>query len=336
MHVTLYAPVDHFQHSICHSDLRLFNMRSVESDLFSVPESRILLGFTTSTLVSRPQISMLSLSDKELGVHKVTSATTHNLVRPPVPVNGDQKQLAWEAVYPKGSINPGNTTSPPGGFGFYLRGPQAFAEALKSPLLNVEVIMGYDVLFQRDFAFQKGGKLPGIYGGVGDSAYGCTGGRQQDRCKCFNLRLMWREDGAGELYTYVPQAGRNIERLLTVPPCSVQHPDYGLSVGRGAWYFRPGQWMRVIERVKLNEPGQENGEIEVLIDGRSVVLASGLVLRTEEGQDAHVQGLHFQTFFGGHTADWASPDEQRAWFANVSGAIVRPSSERATGYHDEL
>jgi len=52
-----------------------------------------------------------------------------------------------------------------------------------------------------------------------------------------------------------------------------------------------------------------------------------------------VQGAHFQTFFGGkvltalpilnfpektvgHTEDWASPKDQRAWFANVSGAIL--------------
>lgn len=29
-------------------------------------------------------------------------------------------------------------------------------------------------------------------GGVADAAYKCTGARQNDRCKCFNVRLMWR------------------------------------------------------------------------------------------------------------------------------------------------
>ena len=37
----------------------------------------------------------------------------------------------------------------------------------------------------------------------------------------------------------------------------------------------------------------------MFIDGKSVVHATGLVLRTEEGPDGRVQGLHFQTFFGG-------------------------------------
>lgn len=31
-----------------------------------------------------------------------------------------------------------------------------------------------------------------LVGGDGNLAYTCTGGRQNDRCKCFNLRPMWR------------------------------------------------------------------------------------------------------------------------------------------------
>ncbi|KAI0333233.1 hypothetical protein GY45DRAFT_1368496 [Cubamyces sp. BRFM 1775] len=306
------------------------------AEIFPVPDARLLLGFTTLTLVTSPNISVVPLSDKDLGVHKVSHSTTHNLVHPPVPVNGDPSQLAWEAVFPEGSINPGNKTAPLGGFGFYLRGPPAFAEALKDPAVNGEVVMGYDVLFEENFHFQKGGKLPGIYGGVGDSAYGCTGGRQTDRCKCFNLRLMWRDLGDGELYAYLPQAERNTERLLEVPPRSIQQPDYGFSVGRGAWRFPSGRWTRITERVRLNDLGEQNGEIEVFIDGNSVLLATGLVLRTQEGPDARMQGLHLQTFFGGSSPEWASPKTQRAWFANVSGAILTPKEARSKGIRDEL
>ncbi|KAI0628418.1 hypothetical protein C8Q77DRAFT_1076764 [Trametes polyzona] len=312
------------------------------SKLFPIPENSIALGFTTSNNTTSPHVQVVPLSDKALGVHKVTSATTHHLVQPPVPIPGadEANQLAWEAIYAEGSINPGNKSAPPGGFGFYLRGPPEFAASLRDPAVNGEVVLGYDVLLQDDFDFVKGGKLPGIYGGVGDSAYNCTGGRQTDRCKCFDLRLMWREDGIGELYAYVPQAGSDTERLLTVPPRSIQHPDYGFSVGRGAWMFPRGRWIRVTQRVKLNDLDKENGEIEVFIDGTSVILATGLVLRTPEGPDAYVQGLHFQTFFGGHSSDWASPKEQRAWFSNVSGAIIKssPASGRTGGQagHDEL
>ncbi|KAI0644863.1 hypothetical protein C8Q79DRAFT_912209 [Trametes meyenii] len=305
------------------------------ADVLSVPEDRILVGFTTSALVTTTGV-VVPLADKHLGVHKVTSATTHRLLYPPVPVNGDPNALSWEAVYSEGSINPGNKTAPSGGFGFYLRGPPPFADALNGLITaNGEVVMSYDVLLEEHFAFRKGGKLPGLYGGAGESSYGCTGGRQTDRCKCFNLRLMWRENGVGELYAYVPQLDANTRQLLTVPPRSIQHPDFGFSVGRGSWTFQPGNWTRVVQRVKINDLGQENGEIEVTIDGKSAILATGLVLRTQEGADARVQGLHFQTFFGGHTKEWASPKEQRAWFANISGAVLKPVSSTHS-IHDEL
>ena len=43
----------------------------------------------------------------------------------------------------------------------------------------------------------------------------------------------------------------------------------------------------------------------MFVDGQSVILATGLVIRTEEGLDGRVQGLHLQTFFGGtHTPDF--------------------------------
>lgn len=130
--------------------------------MLSIPQSRILLGFTTSNAPTPPPLTNVPLSDKALGVHRVTAATTHNLVNPPVPLNGDDTQLAWEATYPEGSINPGNKTTPPGGFGFYLRGPPEFARALQDHNSYTEVVMGYDVLFQEHFEFRLGGKLPGV------------------------------------------------------------------------------------------------------------------------------------------------------------------------------
>lgn len=229
--------------------------------LFPVQTSRILAGFTTSAMVNKPNVVYVDLSDKALGVHKVSSRTTHNLVTPPIMPypsaehNGITE--AWEALYPEGSINPGNKEHPLGGFGFYLRGPPEFASILKQGAS--EVLLSYSMAFESDFAWALGGKLPGPYGGEGDSAYGCTGGRQTDRCRCFNLRLMWRKGGGGELYAYVPNLGKNMERLKEVPPKSVQHPDYGLSVGMGAFRFRSGEWVGIAQRVKLNTVGSDDG-----------------------------------------------------------------------------
>ena len=176
-----------------------------------------------------------------------------------------------------------------------------------------------------------------------------------------------REGGIGELYTYLPQLERNKERLLVVPPKSIQHPDYGFSVGRGAFRLVPGRWIRITQRVKMNDLFKENGMSGVFIDllrdsqrfivrrdrdihrwsirsarywacpahrGRSRRTCTGAahsdVLRwyvyLSPVRETQLRGVHL-----GHSQDWASPKDQRAWFANISGAILRPPSG-----HDEL
>ncbi|KAK7691402.1 hypothetical protein QCA50_004801 [Cerrena zonata] len=299
--------------------------------LFPVPSSSVKTGFTTSISAGDklPQIQILPLLDEVLGVHRVNNRTTHQLTVPPSA--DDDHAQAWEAFFPEGCINPGNKVAPMGGFGFFMKGPNDFATEL-GKATSTHVLFNYEVLFESEWEWRKGGKLPGIFGGAGDAAYTCTGGRQSDG-KCFNLRLMWRENGKGELYAYLPLTSSNTEHLLSVPPRSIQHPDYGFSVGRGAFTFVPGRWTTIAERIKLNTIGYEDGEIEVFIDGKSVILATGLILRDSTAIESRVRGLHFQTFFGGHAPEWASPKTQRAWFTNVSGAIL--TDERGI-HRDEL
>ncbi|KAJ7064406.1 hypothetical protein B0H15DRAFT_794682, partial [Mycena belliarum] len=146
--------------------------------------------------------------------------------------------------------------------------------------------------------------------------------RQDNRCKCFNIRPMWRSKGLGELYTYLPLTPSNRDRLLAVPPSSKENSDYGFSVGRNAFKFDPavGKWISLAFRVKLNAVGCEDGELELWVDGKSVITVSGLMFRDSE--QSRIKGGHFQTFFGGHQDDWASPKDQRAWFADVSGVVI--------------
>ncbi|KAI5987349.1 polysaccharide lyase family 14 protein [Pisolithus orientalis] len=284
------------------------------------PIQDFVLGFTTCpSAPALPNLMNATLSDSALGIHKNTGKLTHNVVCPPPPIRPSshpEPQLAWEARYPKGSCSP--KTPLPGGLGFYLAGPKTFSNALERGA--GEAVFSYRMMLQKDWEWVKGGKLPGAYGGVGELAYRCSGGRQHDRCKCFNLRLMWRENGMGELYAYTPLNETNKSALLAVPPFSKTNSDYGISVGKGAWTYEPGVWTTIAERVKLNTVGEANGEVQVWINGDCVIHARGLVLRVDE--ESHIKGMHFQTFFGGHTPDWASPKDQHAWFADVSGVIV--------------
>ena len=79
------------------------------------------------------------------------------------------------------------------------------------------------------------------------------------------------------------------------------------------------------------------GQIQLWIDGNSVIDIDDLTLRDTEA--SKIKGVHFQTFFGGmslkrflkpkikflvgHDEDWASPKDQRAWFADITGTIIR-------------
>jgi len=134
---------------------------SISDPLFPVHNSRIVLGFTTRPLINIPSVNRVALADDALGVHKVSSATAHAIVRPPVPPADGSGELAWEALFRAGSINPGNKLAPHGGFSFYAHGPAEFSQKLRSEKPK-EVIMSYKVMFENGFQWAKGGKLPGI------------------------------------------------------------------------------------------------------------------------------------------------------------------------------
>jgi hypothetical protein len=186
-----------------------------------------------------------------------------------------------------------------------------------------EATLGYSVMFDEDFEFQKGGKLPGLYGGDSDEvAFSCSGGRRDTRC--WSARFMWRTAGAGEFYTYLPSSGQFAtpnQALCNVKPFSTCNPTYGASVGRGAFTFQKGVWNQISQRVLLNDAGQANGELELFFNGQSVINVGGLMLRSDDV--GKIRGIVMQTFFGGNEASFASPKDQNAYFSDFSVAITK-------------
>ena len=135
-----------------------------------------------------------------------------------------------------------------------------------------------------------------IDGGNSDSeAVSCSGGRRDDGC--WSARLMWRTNGAGELYTYLPPDFTENQAVCDIPPFSTCNDVYGASVGRGSFTWKTGARTTVSQRVKLNDVGKANGELQLFVDGKSVVNVGGLVLRNSA--DGRIRGMQFQTFFGG-------------------------------------
>ncbi len=99
----------------------------------------------------------------------------------------------------------------------------------------------------------------------------------------------------GEVYTYLPEVPAN-DVLLQVPG-SVKDASYGFSVGRGEFSFPTNKWTVVAERVKLNDASSSNGEIELFVDGKSMIKATNVTVRSHP--ESEFRGYHFITFFGG-------------------------------------
>ncbi|KAJ7133559.1 hypothetical protein C8R44DRAFT_772670, partial [Mycena epipterygia] len=233
----------------------------------------------------------------------------------PPPPESSTPAISWEAFYPKGSINP--SAPLPGGFGFYLSGPSAFASKLESGATHV--ILSYRMMLQSDWEWVKAeNSLEYVFGGEGDFSYACTGGRQDNRCKCLMFgRCGGAYNGLGELYKY-------LSSLLAVPSSSKENSDYGFSVGRSAFNFdvAVGEWasLSLAFRVKLNAIGCDDGELELWVNGKSVIKVLDLTLR--ESERSRVQGAHFQTFFWWTSRPLGIPKDHRAWFTDLTGVVI--------------
>jgi len=115
------------------------------------------------------------------------------------------------------------------------------------------MILSYEVAFDQDFDWVKGGKLPGLRGGLNSS--GCSGGDSvPDGIDCFSSRVMWRKFAEGEgaslracysekesliftlVYAYVPTPNDLCDAKDVI--CN---SDFGTSFSRGSFGFLSGR-----------------------------------------------------------------------------------------------
>lgn len=195
--------------------------------------------------------------------------------------------------YPAASYDPGSMVRlglPYGGIEFKSR--------LEQP--RECLILTYELKFDNNFNFVKGGKLPGLYGGVGN-----TGGKIPTGYDGFSTRFIWKEQGVGAMYAYLPSS-----------------QTWGTAIGRGAWVFTVGQWQTLEQLVQLNTPGRADGAISIWHNGQLVVTQSGLVFRLD--RRLKVDGLLFSTFFGGNNASFATPVNTNIQFRNFVMRSHRP------------
>ena len=162
-----------------------------------------------------------------------------------------------------------------------------------------EYYLSYWLRFDEDFEFdgpkQSGGKLPGL-GGAGGL---CSGGQTCDGNNGFTSRYMWRENGRAVLYLY------HMDKQKWGDDIQFKGSDGSDK------YFERGKWHHLIQRVKINDGNQSNGEVEVWMDREKVLFRDDLRFVTN---NKGIDQVFFNTFHGGASSDWWPEREVNAYF----------------------
>ena len=153
--------------------------------------------------------------------------------------------------------------------------------------------------FEEDFEFVKGGKLPGLCGGPKT----ITGGDEVNGREGFSVRLMWRKDGRGQAYVYhMHQPSKYGDQF--------DFPD--------SFRFKPGTIYEVKIRVEMNKAGKRDGQLQVQVNGETVVNRKDLQWR--KSSTYGVDSILFNTFHGGNDSAWAP---KRDVWAEFTGFQIR-------------
>lgn len=154
-----------------------------------------------------------------------------------------------------------------------------------------ELYCSYRIKFSIDFEFVKGGKLPGLAGGAGN-----TGGNRPNGFDGWSTRIMWRQEGQLVQYVYHPD----------------QPTIYGEDFEWDCPEAIPGSWYQVETRIVMNTPSEYNGIVQSWLNGIEVLNIRNIKFR--ETYDFSIDALKFHTFFGGNELTWAPNNDVYIYF----------------------
>jgi N-sulfoglucosamine sulfohydrolase len=195
----------------------------------------------------------------------------------------------------------------------YDRGSERIVTHLFLPEPGEEFSLNYDVRFEADFQFVKGGKLLGL-----GPARHVTGGRPIVP-EGWSARVTFKEGGGVKLYTYhQDQPGQYGDRGEVLNPFN----------------FERGRYYAVSLHVRVNDPPEAaNGFTRLYVDGVPIERHEGLCLRGKDGAETLINKFMFSSFHGGHMPEWAPRDGNgdyttvHATFDNIAvyeGERIRP------------
>ena len=129
---------------------------------------------------------------------------------------------------------------------------------------NHAYTLSYNVYFEPGFDFAKGGKLPGLSANDFDS--GCTeDGNVKRTPQRWSERVMWRENGRVELYSYDqsrPSGNCGIDELVDALPGdpAYEYPEVVPGNGNSVFRFQTGVWYTITLSVAVNDNNDRNSQ----------------------------------------------------------------------------
>ena len=214
---------------------------------------------------------------------KFTSNDSIKIVQDPVP-SGSHGHV-MKAFYAANTVNNGNSS------GFYWRSKIGSHD---------EMYFAYDVYFEDDAEFTKGGKLPGL--GMAD--YFSAPGVKPDGTDRWTGGLAWGINGA--IYNYV------------------YHANQGSTWGDSLWwddgpdgkvYFQKGKWNRVEIYYKMNTPGVLDGRIKGWLNGKLALDTNRPMFRMPGGEHLTIGAIAMASSYGGDST-YAPTTDQHIYFDN--------------------
>jgi hypothetical protein len=148
--------------------------------------------------------------------------------------------------------------------------------------------LSFDVCFERDFQWVRGGKLPGL-----GPAEPLTGGAARTPSG-WSARIMFQPEGRCSTYLYDqnPAEQWGVGHLSPEP------------------VFAAGRWHRVEFLVKLNAPGRSDGFACIRVDGVEVARSAQVEFRGTDTEATQIRQLLFSTFHGGDDSTWTPVDAE--------------------------
>ena len=182
-------------------------------------------------------------------------------------------------------------------------GPHSDGGGAQAPLRftpREEVYVTYWLRFSNNFDWggtNEGGKLPGLAGeGL------CSGGNTCDGTNGFSARLMWRHDGGAILYLY------HMDKPGTYGE------DINMVTNEEVIYFQPGQWYQITERVRINSGNNNDGEVQLWINGEEALLRTDIRFVNNGNL---VDTFYFSTFHGGADSSWSPSVDCYIWYDDL-------------------